>query len=212
VPSVRPCASCGKRCYGKRCKACSRLSREDVLAAIRAQARPDGEAPNGRAFRGAKQRIAELFGSWPDAVEAAGFARPRHGLNRGASRDPDETSILGSTERDRYGCVCTLREASTGRVDVVHYPGTAGEGIQAMIADADSREGDWRLLSYSTPNTVYADLHVRRPGKHGAPVAPAEVGVLSRARRLDLLDASIRRPTRSRAKSRPEAAPAEASP
>jgi len=94
----------------------------------------------------------------------------------------------GNKARDEAGIICTLREQRTGLRRVMHIPGKRYDATKLLVRMIDAMPGEWRLLSYSTPETIATDLDgMRMSGQM------PELNALARHGRLDLLDPSVRR-------------------
>ena len=102
-------------------------------------------------------------------------------------------------ERDSAGCIVTLADLVSGQTHTMHVPGMRRDALRFVVRWCDLAPGDWRVLCYSTPSTILADLTGARAslgnGPHhasGITVAP-EVVVLGSIGRLDLLHPSLDR-------------------
>lgn len=96
---------------------------------------------------------------------------------------------ISALDRRAAGGVVTLREVASGATLVRHVKGRAwATGIAEL---ADSLPGDWRVVSISTPATVYRDLQGTRKHPWTDSVQFPEAGILGKIDRLDLLDASL---------------------
>lgn len=60
----------------------TKWTREDVIAGIKCYADEHGAPPSSHDSPALKYRAKRVFGSWADAVEAAGYERPRRGNPR----------------------------------------------------------------------------------------------------------------------------------
>ncbi len=103
---------------------------------------------------------------------------------------PRELS-LGEYERKRIGCIVTAREQWTGELHVVHRSGTPREALRAISDELAALEGDWRVLSISTPATIYRDLQGTRQTEGFDRLALPELQWLHSLGRFDLLDPSL---------------------
>lgn len=103
------CITCGKKTdgssgYGKAPRYCAGCrpdvdriwTRENVITAIQRWARVHGRPPSSREWLlvgddhpGMSSVYPELFPSWADAIEAAGFPRPRSGAQQGKWWTPE---------------------------------------------------------------------------------------------------------------------------
>jgi HNH endonuclease len=176
------------------------LSAEEVVARIRALAVEHGRPPRQR-DRGAPVHPAiRIFGDWGSALEAAGFPRPALAVQK-REGGPRTAAILNQPERAAYGFTATIREQAGGRIETCHRVGPPLATLKAFMVELDERSADegsdWRLLCYSTPNTIFGDLLVSRDGRaeqsKGAKQG-IEALVLARVGRIDRLDPSLERP------------------
>ncbi len=102
---------------------------------------------------------------------------------------PGAQLVMSGDKRSEYGCIVTAREQETDARIVLHR---TGYNVIAQICDElDALEGDWRVLSYSTPATVYRDLQGTRQHEWKDTMQYPEEHVLGRIGRLDLLDPSM---------------------
>lgn len=99
--------------------------------------------------------------------------------------------------RERLGLIATLREQVTDERMVLHCEGSKREGMREVAAWCDTHDGDWRVLSVSTPASVLGDLRgrwslaLRKRYGDFENVASPERQVCGQIGRLDLLDASF---------------------
>jgi hypothetical protein len=120
---------------------------------------------------------------------------PAHDVShkRGPNVEPRSTmpaAELAMAGRDRIeaGYIVTALRQDTGESWTLHR---AGRGALAAVCKVlDDAEGDWRVLTISTPETVYRDLQGTRYVEWGDRILTPEVGMLGKIRRLDLLDPS----------------------
>jgi hypothetical protein len=120
--------------------------------------------------------------------------RPRHAkqYNAYTGPKPDGWTVA---QRDEAGIIVTLRRQDTGELHAMHIPGKKDEALRHMAALIDRSGVDWRLLCYSSKQTIEGDLAKRRvvrtkPGMPAQLVA-IEAMALGRIRRKDLLDPSV---------------------
>jgi len=135
------------------------------------------------------QRIADHFdvtreNIWKLLKRRGVQTRPRHYTKRGRYRVRSLDSAT-RIERDGDGIIVTLREQQSGALHVMHVPGMRRAALKQVARWCDTHEDDWRLLSYSTPETIYSDLD----GARG--IFPPERHALSSIGRLDLLDDTV---------------------
>lgn len=99
------------------------------------------------------------------------------------------TLILSGDERKAWGCTVTAHEQESGERIVLYR---AGRGALAAICSTlDALEGDWRVASFSTPETIYRDLQGTRYREWGDEMQYPEVAALGHIGRLDLLDPAL---------------------
>lgn len=111
------------------------------------------------------------------------------------------TAPASWTTRDRNeaGINVTLRRQDTRELHSLHIPGKRMEALQHLADLIDHSGIDWRLLSYSTPQTIGGDLAKKRiqQAETGSDrdmptyLSSIEANMLGRIRRLDLLDPQI---------------------
>lgn len=65
--------------------------------------------------------------------------------------------LRNGQERARYGCTTTWKNAD-GNLLTVYRGGSPREAVVSIAADVIALDGTYRLLSYSTPETVYRDV------------------------------------------------------
>ena len=104
--------------------------------------------------------------------------------------------ILRVSERDQYGATATFREDVSGETWTRSVTGvTAVVALREMVGEADSWPGSWKLVAFSTPQTIFTDMAgtrfaVRRTDRSAMwSVEPYQVErlYLQRIGRLDLL-------------------------
>ena len=81
------------------------------------------------------------------------------------------------------GVTVTLREQTRGNLLVIHQPGTRHAALEAVCRTADRLDGEWRILTISTPRTILNDLRTR-----GQKRRSPEKEMLGGIGRLDLLE------------------------
>jgi hypothetical protein len=69
------------------------------------------------------------------------------------------------SERQRDGILVTLREQTSGHLKTVHETGPTREALERVCDYTESLEGDWKIVSVSTPGSIFRDLQGRR-GQH----------------------------------------------
>jgi hypothetical protein len=103
------------------------------------------------------------------------------------------TFPLSGQARDEYGCIMTFEAADGARL-TLHRTGSARESVRALCEIALERDPSYRLLSYSTPETIYGDMRGARAdvvgsqGKTQRSTRP-EAQALGRVGLIDLLHA-----------------------
>ena len=103
------------------------------------------------------------------------------------------------TERDEFGITVTLRRQDTLELHSMHVPGKRMEALRHLAALIDRSGVDWKIFSYSTPETIAGDLakkRVQEPDPDAERRMPTyiqsiEANVLGRIKRLDLLDPAL---------------------
>ncbi len=65
--------------------------------------------------------------------------------------------------RARYGCIVSFENAD-GRTLVLHRIGPTRTALRRACEDALELDETFRVVSFSTPQTVYRDLQGTRPG------------------------------------------------
>lgn len=99
----------------------------------------------------------------------------------------------GEAQRDQFGVIVTAREIETGSVRTLHESGLRTEALRIICTRLDALEGEWRIVSCSTPETIRRDLQGHRLQKVGRRVGHVdfpERNLLGHIGRLDLLDVS----------------------
>jgi hypothetical protein len=85
------------------------------------------------------------------------------------------TSITGPTVREKYGCIATIQDENKKQFVIQ----TVGKDYIKQVVEI-CRNGSYKIICLSTPNTIYSDLvNVRefRP----------EYAMLARYKAVDLL-------------------------
>jgi len=90
-------------------------------------------------------------------------------------------------EYNASGVIVSVKEQTSGRIHTLHAPGRKRDALEEIMETIDRDPGDWRIVSYSNPNTIVGDLHNRSPRRTFSP----EYHALKQADRLDLLDPSL---------------------
>lgn len=90
---------------------------------------------------------------------------------------------LSGIERAAYGFVCTFENAQ-GETLSAHRVGRTDATLPPLLDELAALGGDWRLASYSTPDTIRLDVM----GERGEPPYHfPEVSLLARLQRRELL-------------------------
>lgn len=97
------------------------------------------------------------------------------------------TAKVNVAKRDAAGINVTLRRQRDGAYFSIHVPGKRIDAIRHVANVLDTEKDVWRVVCYSTPETIAGDL--ARNARDEAP----EVQALKMIDRLDLLDPSVRR-------------------
>jgi hypothetical protein len=104
--------------------------------------------------------------------------------------------LRNDRERAEYGCIVTF-ENSDGKVWIRHVPGPPRAGLRKACDEALALDETFRVVSYSTPSTVYQDMQgARRSNSYLAPggaVQSVEGMVLGLAGRREMLHPRISR-------------------
>lgn len=108
---------------------------------------------------------------------------------------------LAPGERSIYGAIVTARERESGRLWTLCRGGTTLQALRVIAAKLDAADGDWLIVSISSPPSVFRDMQGHRvsEGRQGAHEKSAadprsnERNYLGKIRRSDLLE-----PLRSR--------------
>jgi hypothetical protein len=103
----------------------------------------------------------------------------------------DKLLSISPDQRNVVGVIVTAREQETDERIVLHKSGTTTEALLAVADDLDAREGVWRILTISTPTTVYRDLQGTRLQVRHDHLERPEHWWLARINRRDLMDPSI---------------------
>jgi hypothetical protein len=108
----------------------------------------------------------------------------------------DRDKVMASTERDKFGCIVTVRHRETGEMYSFHRAGTAERALREIVETCIDRffDEDWRVCCISTPVTVYTGLRGARlrggkgsQSEFGANPLHIESLMLNRIGRSDLL-------------------------
>jgi hypothetical protein len=104
--------------------------------------------------------------------------------------------VWTNRDRDEAGVIVTLRRQDTRELYSLHVPGKRYEALQWIAAKIDASGQDWKVLCYSSPQTIVGDMHGKRltQDKYGRAILDnPEARLLGAIKRLDLLDPSLER-------------------
>lgn len=181
-------------------------TRERIIAAIQQWARDHGKPPTFRewqkragvgALRPSTSTIRRWFPTFADAIEAAGFPRPLHGGPVGGETYDDpvhiENRIRKQNEREDHGATVTYGHGVDRAVRVyAHAPKAAL--VHRIVADCGDLGDGWRILSISTPQSIYSDLQGRTHTFTGAHTVTPEAQFVGRSHH-DLLAPNLLGPS-----------------
>ena len=68
------------------------------------------------------------------------------------------TMELSPKERDLYGVIVSVRHQQTGQMRSLHEPGRAREALARACERVTAMGDEWRIVSISTPPSIYRDL------------------------------------------------------
>lgn len=93
-------------------------------------------------------------------------------------------SLLTPRERDEYGVTVIVREQTSGDLMTMTNAGPAHKALALLCASIDKLPGDWKIVTVSTPGSIYGDLQgATDPERSASP----EKRMLAKIGRLDLL-------------------------
>lgn len=112
------------------------------------------------------------------------------------SPDPGYVEVVTGRDRAKYGCMVSFENAD-GETLVLHRLGAPRAALEIACDDALALDPTFRVTSYSTPQTIYADLQGREAFASGqgfdtAPMLP-EAQALGRAGRRTMLHPRLKR-------------------
>ena len=115
-----------------------------------------------------------------------------------ATRKVEDEMSLGTVEREVFGATITIREQTSGSLRTLALTGqTSVNAIRSVCGQIDDMSGDWRVLTISTPPTIFRDMRGARitfgATRSGGSTVMPEHGYLQRVGRGDLLDPSVRK-------------------
>lgn len=142
-----------------------------------------------------KQLQAATAGKWGPKVlcvahggkQPAEAVEPDRGTprkRRTSTQPPAEGMRLLPRERKDYGVTVTVREQDSGEVDVIVAYGSLADALAGVCEQLDVRRGDWRIITISTPATIFRDLQ----GMRDTVLQSIERNMLGRIGRRDLLE------------------------
>lgn len=95
-----------------------------------------------------------------------------------------------NAKRDRLGCIVTVENMATGQKVTWHIEGLRGDAVRNAADRIDALGPDWKVVSYSSPQTILSDLRsapmngdARHPGRPAMP----EPMLFSRVARADVV-------------------------
>ena len=91
---------------------------------------------------------------------------------------------LTPAERDDYGVTVTIRDQDTGALDTIVGHGPVREALSHVCERIDERGGHWKVLTVSSPATIFTDLQGMRDPEN----AVVDLRMLSQVGRSDLYD------------------------
>jgi len=134
-------------------------------------------------FRARKGRVlCDTHGGRQAAPEPVKTARRRNAHLR-AEHPASERLNLTPGERDDYGVTVTVQEQDSGAVDVIVGKGPVRKALLDVCNQIDGRTGCWRVITISSPASIFRDLQ----GMRDTELVSLEAAMLGQAHRLDLL-------------------------
>lgn len=114
--------------------------------------------------------------------------------------------ILSGRQRADFGCITTW-EAATGQRLTLHRAGRTRDVLARMCDYVVTIDPTYRLICYSTPQTIYGDMDGARADfvgqfGYGQPAAKPEETVLGAIGRRDMLHMRLSRMTDGQGKTR----------
>lgn len=108
-------------------------------------------------------------------------------------------SLDGGAVRAEYGCILTFENAQ-GQTLTLHRVGPPTKMVPEMCDQALALDETFRVVSYSTPSTVYTDLQGHRLGGQREAYAndsnpranTPEVQILGRIKRMEMIHPRMR--------------------
>ena len=104
----------------------------------------------------------------------------------------NDTLMAGGRERAEYGCIVTFRSNDEpGHVWTIHKLGPPLKALRAACDEALNIDESFRVVSFSTPETVYGDMQGRSPQRGHTTVQSMESKILGRAKLYGMLHQSL---------------------
>ncbi len=105
--------------------------------------------------------VVETIG-WLNLLEEAGYPRPEQMPAESRTVKPeledDRPFPMSGAEASRFGAILTF-ENDAGKRLVLHRRGRIRAAVKDAIADALSLDDTFRVVSFSTPSSIFRDLH-----------------------------------------------------
>lgn len=70
-------------------------------------------------------------------------------------------SLTSNNRRDTAGVIVTFRHCETGKRWTLYEPGGKRQALRRVVDQIDATGEPWRLIGYSTPETILRDLRGR---------------------------------------------------
>lgn len=102
----------------------------------------------------------------------------------GVKPRPRNPRVLPSDD----GVIVTMREQGSGELNTITRPGKPEQALRDICVLIDGAAGDWRIVTISTPNSIYRDLQADRQRDTDHRVDPPEQAMLNKIGRRDLLE------------------------
>lgn len=97
---------------------------------------------------------------------------------------PRDSLNLRPNERNEYGVTVTIRDQETLKMLTISAKGPVITALTTVCDMIDSRDGCWRIVSVSTPASIFSDLQ----GAKSEPRGTMEATMLGKVKRRDLLE------------------------
>ena len=102
---------------------------------------------------------------------------------------PDRPIPMASAEVQAYGAIVTLENADA-RILVIHHAGKITDVVERAYTEATAHDASFRIVSVSTPTSIYEDLQGARKAGDGTFSARA---LLPEAKYGEMLHPRMRR-------------------